>query len=125
MINVLFHISNCVAALTRSKILRLLLLPIFVLFLGALGLHFFEKTTYIEDAFWWSFVTITTVGYGDITPSTIGGRIIGVVVMVCGIGLLGMFTATIASVFVDTKLKEGKGVRGVKVKDHFIICGWS
>ena len=70
-------------------------------------------------------MTITTVGYGDITPSTIGGRIIGVVVMVFGIGILGMFTATIASAFVDTKLKEGKGVNSVKVKDHFIICGWS
>lgn len=45
--------------------------------------------------------------------------------MVFGIGILGMFTATIASAFVDTKLKEGKGVNNVKVKDHFIICGWS
>ena len=36
-----------------------------------------------------------------------------------------MFTATIASAFVDTKLKEGKGVMDVKVKDHFLICGWS
>ena len=59
-------------------------------------------------------MTITTVGYGDITPSTIGGRIIGVVVMVFGIGLLGMFTATIASIFVETKLKEGKGCSGYK-----------
>ncbi len=107
------------------KILRLALLTIFILVFGAVGLSYFEDTSSPLDALWWSFVTITTVGYGDVTPSTIGGRITGVIVMVFGIGMLGMFTATVASIFVEGKLNEGKGLKTVKVTEHFIICGWS
>ncbi|MEE8423782.1 MAG: ion channel [Thermodesulfobacteriota bacterium] len=125
MVNVLLNIQRFINSISRNKIARLFFLTIMILLLGALGLSYFEETLRIQDSFWWSFVTITTVGYGDITPSTIGGRIIAVIVMVFGIGLLGMFTATIASIFVEGKLKEGKGVKAVKVKGHFLICGWS
>lgn len=109
----------------RSKIGRLSILTVGILLFGAAGLSYFEKTSSITDAIWWSFVTITTVGYGDVTPTTIGGRITGVIVMIFGIGLLGMFTATVASMFVEGKLREGKGLNQVSVTDHFLICGWS
>ena len=64
--------------------------------------------TYVEgqsfgDALWWSIVTCTTVGYGDISPSTVSGRIIAVVLMVFGIGLLGMLTGTITTYFTVQK----------------------
>jgi voltage-gated potassium channel len=49
------------------------------------------------DALWWSFETITTVGYGDRTPVTPEGRLIAVGLMVAGIALLGVITATFAS----------------------------
>lgn len=52
-----------------------------------------------EDAIWWSFVTITTVGYGDKYPISGGGRILAVVLMTCGIGLFGTFTGFVASWF--------------------------
>lgn len=109
----------------QNKIARLTLLTIFILFFGAVGLSYFENIPSLVDAIWWSFVTITTVGYGDVTPTTLGGRITGVIVMVFGIGILGMFTATVASIFVEGKLSEGKGKKGVKVKGHFLICGWN
>jgi len=57
-----------------------------------------------EDALWWSYVTITTVGYGDKFPVTIEGRFIAALLMTVGVGLFGTFTAYLASWFVG----EGK-----------------
>jgi voltage-gated potassium channel len=48
-------------------------------------------------------VTVTTVGYGDLTPTTVEGRLIAMVVMFVGIGFLSVLTATIASFFVKTE----------------------
>jgi len=45
--------------------------------------------------------------------------------MLMGIGFLGLFTATIASIFVEQKLKAEKGLKAVKLTDHLIICGWN
>ncbi len=56
-----------------------------------------------EDALWWSYVTITTVGYGDKFPVTTGGRIIGVLLMTAGVGLFGTFTAYVSSWFLADK----------------------
>lgn len=68
------------------------------LFIGAIGIHLAEGISF-GNALWWSFVTISTVGYGDISPHTIIGRIIAGIVMLTGIGFLGMLTATIATFF--------------------------
>lgn len=56
-----------------------------------------------RDAVWWSFVTATTVGYGDMSPVTWEGRMVAVVVMLVGIGIIGVFTGTVASVFLDSE----------------------
>ena len=54
------------------------------------------------DGMWWAVVTVTTVGYGDLYPTSVEGRIIGMVVMLFGIGFLSVLTAAIASRFVQT-----------------------
>ena len=52
------------------------------------------------QALWWAIVTVTTVGYGDTYPVTASGRGVAVVLMLVGIGLIGVLTATVASYFV-------------------------
>ncbi|PJI07013.1 MULTISPECIES: potassium channel family protein [Clostridium] len=75
---------------------------IFVLVLGTIGMHFIEGLSY-GNALWWSFVTITTVGYGDISPSTTFGRILASILMIVGIGFLSMLTGTISTFFLNKK----------------------
>lgn len=59
-----------------------------------------------EDAIWWAYVTITTVGYGDRFPVTTEGRIIAALLMTTGVGLFGIFTAYVASLFVSANKKS-------------------
>lgn len=65
-----------------------------------------------EDALWWSYVTITTVGYGDKYPVTTEGRLIAVVLMTTGVGLFGTFTGFIASWFVEERQEEHEKEKG-------------
>jgi voltage-gated potassium channel len=51
------------------------------------------------DAFWWAFVTITTVGYGDRFPVTAAGRFVGMITMAVGIGIFGVLTSYLSSIF--------------------------
>lgn len=65
---------------------------------GGVAIHYAEGMSF-SDGLWWSFVTATTVGYGDISPSTIPGRVIASFLMIVGIGLIGSLTSTITAVF--------------------------
>lgn len=61
----------------------------------------------IGDALWWAIVTVTTVGYGDRYPVTAVGRGVAVILMLVGIGLIGVLTATVASYFVEQQADKG------------------
>lgn len=58
------------------------------------------------DALWWSFTTVTTVGYGDIVPHTVTGRFVAIALMVAGVSLFGVVTATLASWIVERVAEE-------------------
>lgn len=109
----------------RENLHRILLIMLGLILFGAVGLAIAEPGVNWDNALWWSIVTLTTVGYGDIAPTTFPGRVIGAITMILGIGILGMFTATIASVFVEKKLRMNRGMSAFNFKHHTIICEWN
>ncbi len=102
------------AILRHHSLFRVLIAAAATLFLGAWLVLLFEENAKgsnihsYPDALWWSIVTVTTVGYGDRYPTTEGGRVVAVVLMLLGISLIGVLTATIASVFVKEHTDANK-----------------
>ena len=78
-----------------------------------------------ETPFWWAIVTMTTVGYGDFSPTTPQGRLFAVFIMFAGIALVSLLTASISSIYVAKRIREDKGLEKVNLSDHIVLCGWN
>lgn len=119
------YLKQMISTIKRENFFKAAIAMFVVVLSGSFLFKYFEKDVLFSDALWWAIVTMTTVGYGDIIPATPGGKIAGMGVMIVGIGFLGIFTATIASLFIENKLMENKGMKPTDYKGHFIICGWN
>jgi voltage-gated potassium channel len=117
--------------LYRERFVQIAIVILSVIFISATSVYYFElaredsNIRSLWDGVWWAVVTMGTVGYGDIYPITAGGRAVGLILIFAGVGLMSLFTATIASIFVERKIKEGKGLETVKENNHIVICGWN
>lgn len=80
---------------------------IIAMLIAATGMYYFERLAQPESfssipaAMWWAFATLTTVGYGDIVPVTVGGKVFGAVISVVGIGMVALPTGILASAFTE------------------------
>jgi voltage-gated potassium channel len=78
-----------------------------------------------KEVFWWYFiVTSATVGYGDFSPATLGGRITGAVIMLVGIGLLATVLTKVAEAVFVYGRKRLKGELQLHMKEHIVILGY-
>lgn len=91
-----------------------LLTSIILILIGGIAISILENRTF-SDGIWWAFVTTTTVGYGDISPSTGFGRGIACILMITGIGLIGSLTSTITSYFMSIGSKKDDMVSNDKI----------
>jgi voltage-gated potassium channel len=88
-----------------------------VMLVAATGMYHFEREAQ-PDAFssipasmWWAFATLTTVGYGDITPVTAGGRIFGALITVLGLGMVALPTGILASAYTEQLRRRSERYR--------------
>ena len=76
------------------------------------------------DALWYGIVTIAAVGYGDMVPITVGGKILGSVLVLGSIALMGALISQFTNKFRELMENKKLGYFGTKMSDHCVIIGW-
>ena len=72
-----------------------------------------------RDSLWWAIVTVTTVGYGDVVPTSSAGRLVGAVLMLAGVSAIPIATSLVVSVFIS-RMQSEQRVRDVEERQEFI-----
>lgn len=123
-------LTDVLHTLWRERVFLLALSVALLVLSGGLGFFLTEApeerslVQHLGRGLWWAIVTVTTVGYGDITPTTVGGRLVGAVLMVGGLVTFSLVTATVASIFVERKIRRVRGMEPLTAKNHILILGW-
>lgn len=135
----LFRYFNSIKVFTdviiskRFELITLLIIMGFLVIIATLAIYLFENPANggeIDDlytGFYWAIVTISTVGYGDIAPVSVPGRMVAMLLIMSGLASLAFFTSIIVSEFEDKilLLRENKTYSELKrYKDFVIICGF-
>ncbi len=123
-------IADVWARLRRENFPRIALLAVAIFLLGAVVETVVESGQDghihgLGDALWYAIVTMTSTGYGDVVPGTAAGRIAGGMLILGGVTVLSVVTATVASALVAQRIKEERGLETLKLKGHLLICGWN
>ena len=92
----------------KEELVLFLIATALMLFLSSVGIYYFENEAQPEHfasifhCMWWSTVTMTTVGYGDVYPITVGGKVFTAVVLIIGLGIVAVPTGLLASALTKT-----------------------
>lgn len=109
----------------------ILIYLMFSLIFGTVGVMVFEKGNNpgfqtLGDGLWWCVVTLTTVGYGDISPQTTGGKIVAVIIMFIGLSFYALLTGLLSTIIIErTKRNEVEGMESANLSKHVVVCGWN
>ncbi|MDN7240744.1 potassium channel family protein [Planococcus sp. N028] len=95
--------------------------------LSAFIIHYLEPEEFPTPfiGFWWVMTTVTTIGYGDYSPTTVPGMLFGIFLYLFGIGLIGIIIGKIVDFYTYFRRLKMEGKLRYKGKNHFVIIGWS
>ncbi|WP_042352142.1 potassium channel family protein [Bacillus massiliigorillae] len=115
------HISK-IPKITKLVIIILILITLF-----GFTMTIIEPKTFpsILEGIWWAIVTTSTVGYGDYTPVTIVGKLIGILLIFIGAGFVTTYFATVSSAAISSEEKLMNGTKDFTEENHYIIVGWN
>ena len=100
--------------LVKEELLLYLGATALMVFLASVGIYYFENEAQPErfasifHCMWWAIVTLTTVGYGDIYPITVGGRIFTAIILFLGLGIVAVPTGLLASALSETRTQDSR-----------------
>ncbi len=104
---------------------------VFSVVFGTIGVLVFERGAdsgfdTLADALWWCIVTLTTVGYGDRFPVTVGGRVVATILMFIGLSFYALLTGMLSTLLIRRAWQEeGSGMQTTELREHIVICGWN
>ena len=124
------NIFNSIKKIFDNELAKIITILVVMWLFGAIGILVLESKNQpdfnsLKNTLWWTIVTMTTVGYGDMSPQGDYSRLFATFLMLTGIGISGLFTSTMSSIFVTKKIREGRGLETVKTKNHIVICGYN
>ncbi len=98
--------------ISREELILFACASLIAIFLSSVGIYYFENRVQPEafasvfHSLWWAVITLTTVGYGDMVPVTIGGRIFTFLILIIGIGFVAVPTGLISSALTKARREE-------------------
>ncbi|WP_077624991.1 potassium channel family protein [Sediminibacillus massiliensis] len=106
---------------------RLLLSVLLLMMMFGTIIHFMEPDHFptVFDGVWWAFVTGSTVGYGDYVPLSTGGRVVAILLILAGGGLVTFYMATVSAGTLKHERDLSNGLVKYKGRDHIIFVGWN
>ncbi|MBI5680211.1 MAG: ion transporter [Methanobacterium sp.] len=115
--------KNILEFLKKTNVVHGAVIFLFIIAAGTVSFFLLEggindDVDSYDDALWYVIVTITTVGYGDISPESVGGRMTGAIIMIAGVFLMSILTASLASIMIerDSKEESDKNLEEMKAK---------